>query len=128
MKSSIAEIPTITLPALSAGEVYSGLILNEDGTPDYHLIKLPGAADDLTWKKAGPWALKAGGELPNLRELGLLRVNARAHFQDTWYWSSEQHASNSDYAWFQTFSHGGQGITGKSAELCAVAVRRVAIG
>jgi len=48
-------------------------------------------------------------------------------FDDTWYWSSTQHATSSDYAWVQNFFHGGQSYDGKSYSGRARAVRRLAI-
>jgi len=48
-------------------------------------------------------------------------------FADEWYWSSTQHASGADYAWYQTFDYGYQLTNYTSAELRARAVRRFAI-
>jgi len=48
-------------------------------------------------------------------------------FEPEWYWSSTQHASLSDYAWFQGFASGSQDVNGKSSELRARAVRRLPI-
>ena len=45
-------------------------------------------------------------------------------FSDNWYWSSTQHAANSDYAWFQGFDDGFQGYEGTDDKLRARAVRR----
>lgn len=46
-------------------------------------------------------------------------------FDTEWYWSSTQHAAGSGHAWFQSFDHGDQSVTSKSAELLARAVRRL---
>ncbi len=46
-------------------------------------------------------------------------------FSEGWYWSSTQHASYSDYAWYQDFSTGTQGSISKSSELPARVVRRL---
>ncbi len=112
---------------LAPDEHYAGLILNADGTPAHHLILLPGQGEKLTWSKAKKWAKEAGGELPTRRELGLLRVNADAEFERDWFWSGEQHAEDSDCAWFQGFGDGDQHDYYKSAQLRARAVRRLAI-
>jgi hypothetical protein len=48
-------------------------------------------------------------------------------FEQEWYWSSTQHASYSDYAWYQTFSYGNQHHYHKYDELRARAVRRLVI-
>lgn len=36
-----------TRPTLNEGEHYAGLILGKDGEADYHLILLPGEANDI---------------------------------------------------------------------------------
>ena len=109
------------------GEVYAGLVLGKDGESDYHLFKLPGEITGATWQGVIDWAKSIGGEAPNKRELALLRVNAREHFKDAAYWSCEQHASNSGYAWYQTFFNGFQNGNYKDDRLCGVAVRRLVI-
>lgn len=109
------------------GEVYAGLVLGKDGEPDYHLFKLPGEIESATWQGVIDWAKSIGGESPNRRELALLRVNAREHFTDGAYWSGEQHAAYSYYAWFQFFSNGFQYGSGKLSKLRGVAVRRLVI-
>jgi len=48
-------------------------------------------------------------------------------FDDTWYWSSTQHASYSAWAWYQYFGDGYQTNYSKANELRARAVRRLAI-
>ena len=112
---------------LKKGETYAGLILGQNGQPDHHLVLIKGEADKLTWKEAIAWAKKAGGALPTRREQRLLWVNAKDQFQPSWYWSSEQHAANSGYAWVQYFTDGSQNSYGTNGRLRARAVRRVAI-
>ena len=112
---------------LNPGEVYAGLILGQNGEADYHLILLPGEAESVTWAKAKAFAKKAGGTLPDRRELRLLWVNAKQEFQPNWYWSSEQHASYSDCAWMQLFLSGGQDFDRKDFTFRARAVRRLPI-
>lgn len=90
------------------GEVYAGLILGEKGEPDHHLFVMPGEAKGVTFPQAQEWAKKQGGDLPTRREQRVLFANAKAAFQPDWYWSGEQHAAFSDYAWFQNFSYGYQ--------------------
>jgi hypothetical protein len=48
-------------------------------------------------------------------------------FEPKWYWSSTQHAANSDYAWFQDFHDGYQNSNTTNVKLRARAVRRLAI-
>jgi hypothetical protein len=110
-----------------AGETYAGLLLGEEGKPDYHLFILPGEAENVTWQKAKEWAKKAGGELPTRLEQRVLFANARKHFKPEWYWSCEQHASNASNAWGQYFDYGNQYDYLKSYEGRARAVRRLLI-
>jgi len=121
------DVSTYTRPAINEGEFYAGIILGKDGAPDHHLILLPGEVEAANWDDAVKWALDAGGELPNRREQSLLYANLKDQFQRDWYWSSEQHASDSDWAWCQTFGSGYQGSTSKDDELRARAVRRLII-
>ena len=48
-------------------------------------------------------------------------------FKLDWYWSSTQHASDSDYAWLQDFDSGYQGLILKGLKFRARAVRRLEI-
>ena len=103
---------TIDIPAapieLADGEIYAGIILNEDGTPSHHLVLLPGDHDDDKWQAAMDWAKSINGELPTRREQSLLFANCKQHFEQDWYWSGEQHASDASCAWFQYFRNGSQ--------------------
>jgi hypothetical protein len=114
-------------PTLNAGEVYAGILLGKGGAPDQHIILLPGDAEELNWEAAKAWAAEVGGELPTRREQHLLIANLKEEFKSDWYWSSEQHASFSDYAWLQSFSYGYQDSFHKNYELRARAVRRLVI-
>ena len=107
------------------GEVYAGLILGEKGEPDHHLFVMPGEAKGVTFQQAQEWAKKQGGALPTRREQRVLFANAKAAFQPDWYWSGEQHAAGSDYAWFQYFRYGLQ--DDDSLKLRARLVRRLII-
>jgi hypothetical protein len=116
------------LPELAKGERYAGVLLTDDGTPSHHLVLLPGkSTKDLNWEDAKAWAKKQGGELPTRREQSLLMANAKQHIEGRWHWSSEQHAGDSAFAWYQTFSNGYQVINRKDYKLRARAVRRVPI-
>ena len=112
---------------LKKGELYAGIILCKNGEPDHHLILLPGEAKSVNWEDAKKFAVKAGGELPTLREQSLLYANLKEEFQEHYYWSCESHASYSDYAWYQNFDDGDQFGNHKSTTLRARAVRRLVI-
>ena len=112
---------------LNPGEEYAGLILGKDGAKDYHLILLPGQANDVTWPDATKWAKKTGGELPTPREQSLLFANLKEQFKPRLYWSCEKYASDSGYAWSQRFSSGDQYVSRKDGKFRARAVRRIYI-
>jgi len=109
------------------GELWAGVMLNEDGNPSHHVILLPGEAERIGWNKAVEWAKEIGGELPTRREQSLLFANRKSQFKGEWYWSGEQHAANSGNAWGQDFFGGNQGSLNKSFEARARAVRRLPI-
>ncbi len=125
--SAAAAIVTPAAPALNPGELYAGIVFGKDGAPSHHVILLPGSIADANWDKAREWAASIGGELPTRREQSLLFTNLKEEFESAWYWSGEQHAANSDYAWYQYFDYGYQDYSLKSSEGRARAVRRLAI-
>ena len=118
---------TIQIPAaeleLAEGETYAGVVLGE---APYHLVLLPGDQDYAPLQVQLDWAKSIGGELPNRRELGLLRVNAPEEFKDDWYWSGELYEPDSSSAWCQYFGDGLQVYNDTYGELRARAVRRSA--
>lgn len=116
----------LELPPLADGEIYVGAIGDQAGNLT-HIILLPGDNDDATWKKQLAWAKKQGGDLPTRLELSLMWTNCRDQFKKDWYWSNEQHAANSDYAWCQIFGHGYQVSLHTGLKLRARAVRRLPI-
>ena len=122
--------PEVTIN-LSPGEHYAGLVLGKDGEPSYHLVLLPGQADDITWDKAMEWAGKQGGgdvaSLPTRREQALLYANLKEEFEPRAYWSCEAHESESGWAWYQDFLIGLQTSNHEDNELRARAVRRLPI-
>ncbi len=112
---------------LAPGEEYAGVILGKDGKQSHHLILLPGDKENINWNDANKWAVSIGGSLPTRREQSLLYSNLKEQFEGTYYWSSEQHASSSGFAWFQGFRSGYQDYGNESSELCARVVRRLTI-
>ncbi len=128
--NTIADKPStsqsFTLPTLAEGEQNAGLIFDENGLPEW-LILLPGEGNNLTHKQATAWAKKANGRLPTRQEQSLLFANLKNQFQPTWYWSSEVHESDSDYAYIQFFSYGSQTYGSKGIKHRARAVRRLKI-
>jgi hypothetical protein len=113
---------------LKKDELYAGLILGDKDEPDHHLIMLTLHKDaSMTWKNAMAAAKKAGARLPTRREASLLFANLKQHFQPAWYWTSDQHAGDDDYAWCQYFGYGIQGNSRKSLYDRVVLVRSSAI-
>jgi len=112
---------------LKHGEHYAGIITSKNGEASYHLILLPDQASEITWSEAKTWAKDQGGELPTRREQSLLFANLKEEFDERYYWSCEQNASDSDYAWLTSFGNGNQSTGNVTAELRARAVRRLAI-
>jgi hypothetical protein len=116
----------INLPVLKSGERWDGIILKADGTPDYHLVTLPGESRG-THQQLTDWAKAQGGELPNRREQRLQMANAAQHFKPDYYWCAERRAGDDAYAWCQYFGNGTQLWDLRSSECHGVAVRRVPI-
>ncbi|MDD3884529.1 MAG: hypothetical protein PHW66_06290 [Gallionella sp.] len=111
---------------LNEGEIYVGAIIGPDGNGN-HIILLPGDNDDADWKTQMEWAKSIGGDLPDRVELALLYKRHPEQFKKDAYWSNEEHASASDYAWYQYFFNGYQYCSSKDIMLRARAVRRLVI-
>ena len=114
---------TVQAPALAEGEVHVGTLISADGQRCEHLILLPGEFEG-TWKESLAWAESIGGQLPDRVEGALLFAHAKDEFESEAYWTREQHAANSDYAWYQSFNYGSQDINDTLLRLRARAVRR----
>jgi hypothetical protein len=106
------------------GGIYAGISLHEEQACE--LILLPGD-EKLTWKAALEWAEKQGGALPSRMDQLVLFKNLKREFKEDYYWSSEQHAGNGDYAWCQYFGYGFQGYYREDFTCRARAVRRLPI-
>jgi len=122
-KATEYNIAGVKIP-LAPGERYAGLILGEDGAPDYHLILLPGEAESVNWNDACKWADERDASLPTRREQSLLFANLKGEFESAWYWSGEQYEQNAGWAWYQPFDNGYQYGGHQSDEFRARAVRR----
>jgi hypothetical protein len=116
-----------------SGGVYAGIARGRDGAPDYHLFVGPEIDEATDWDSAQKWAagLVLDGfsdfTLPFRKEQALCFANVPELFKEEYYWSCEQHASGSGYAWHQDFSDGGQGSWSKGYHIRARAVRRLVI-
>jgi hypothetical protein len=127
-----------TLPRIGAelaelGGVFAGVVRGLAGESDYYLIVGPEAPGKLEWQPALDWADGvthlgfSDFALFNRREQSICFGNVPELFQKEWYWSSEQHAARSDYAWVQYFYDGNQSTGLKGLYYRARAVRRVPI-
>jgi hypothetical protein len=125
--------PQIGQPWEGQGGIYAGIARGRDLAPDYHLIVGPEFDGQTDWGAAGKWAtgLSVDGHsdfaLPFRKEQALCFANVPDLFKEEYYWSCEQHASSSNYAWSQNFSNGGQGNWSKDSHVRARAVRRLVI-
>ena len=126
-KIALAYPITLSLPTLKEGEKYLGVIISADGTKRDHIILLPESKKGINWKDAMEWAKSIGGDLPNRCESALLFATMKDQFKEEWYWTNEQHADYSGYAWMQSFDNGNQDDTSKSNEFRARAVRRLSV-
>ena len=64
---------------------------------------------------------------PSQTQVQAFAAGGEQAFEDSWYWTSTQHAAYDAYAWLQNFDDGGQNDHYKSAGLRARAVRRFVI-
>lgn len=115
---------TIQFPQLNPGEKFVGVIVSADGKYRHALILLPGEAEPNNWQAQMEWAASIGGELPDRVESALLFATLRDEFKPEWYWTNEQLAANSGFAWVQHFGNGSQDYDLKSNFDRARAVRR----
>lgn len=125
--ATAAPIAFANLPSIGAeyeGGIFAGLSIENE--QPVALVLLPGD-ESLTWSDAVAWAEKQGGALPSRIDQLVLFKNLKGEFQEAWYWSGEQFAGNSGYAWGQDFGYGLQGITRKGGSCRARAVRRLPI-
>jgi hypothetical protein len=123
VKGSQISLPAIDID-LAPGEHYAGTVLDEQGHVKHHLVLMAAKPDgELAWQAAMDWAASVGGALPTRQEQALLYANCKPHLKpDYWHWSCE--TDGSSYAWGCNFYNGGQTNNDRSAEGCAVAVRR----
>ena len=116
---------SVSFPPLNEGEKFVGVVISAAGSRRHYLILLPGAKNDVDWQRSMEWAQSIGGELPDRVESALLFATMKDEFEPEWYWTREQHASVSGFAWGQGFDYGGQISDGKSFQGRARAVRRL---
>ena len=130
---TLAELPRIGQEWPGSGGIFAGLVRGQDGASDYLLILGPEKEIECNWQDAMDWAAgldindHADFTLPTRAEQSILLGNLRDQFEPGWYWSCEQHAARSVYAWMQHFGYGSQGGHLKSFVFRARAVRRLII-
>lgn len=128
-----AAVPRIGAVWTGQGGTYAGLCRGVDGKPDYHLFVHAAEQESIKWQAALDWAkgLSADGytdfALPTRKEQAVLFGNVPELFKPQWYWSCEQHAEYSDWAWLQDFTSGNQYGDRKGDDYRARAVRRLII-
>lgn len=116
-------LPAVTL-FLRAGERYAGVVLDDDGNVQHHVVLMPQRPDKrLEWGDAVEWAESIGGVLPTLQEQSLLFANCKPHIEADWHWSSQAEGNGS--AWYCYFDDGYQNFNHQYGKGAAVAVRRL---
>ena len=91
----------------------------------------PGQAENYCWARSGINLSAVEPTRPYTPALPVqtlaeaFQAGAGEAFAESYYWTSTQHASGSDYAWYQGFVNGGQYYISKVNELRARAVRRL---
>lgn len=118
---------TVPFPKLNSGEKLVSVIISADGSRCEYVILLPQKSNAATWKEQMDWAKSIGGELPDRIEGAMLFALMKDEFVEEAYWTREQHAAYSDYAWCQDFSNGYQLNYTILSKLRARAVRRLVI-
>ena len=122
--TTFIEIEGITTE-LQTGEHYAGVVLDEDGDQEHHLVLMaPRPVEKLSWQDAMDWAESVGGSLPSRQEQALLFANCKPHLKPEWHWSSQAHENDASFAWSCYFGDGFQYYDHKSYGGSAVAVRR----
>lgn len=116
-----------TLPILAEGETYVATLIDAIAQTGYHLILLPGDADDADFETQIAWAKSQGGDLPTRVEQALLWEKQRDQFKKDWYWSNEKYDGDASYAWNQYFNYGTQSSLHITLQFRARAVRRSVI-
>jgi len=119
-------VQLIEIPHLDKGEIWIGGIILPDRTTR-HTILLPGEHKGLDFDKAQEYCKKLGGSAPERIEQGLAFKFHQKEFRPVAYWSCEQSAIRSSWAWGQHFCDGSQTSGTKSLKLAVRAVRRVVI-
>lgn len=139
VESIAAVLTTIAIPPVNAywpgqGGKFRGIVRGEAGQRDYLLIEHVDELPEGTWQASIDAAAAVEGDghidfsLPNRAESALLYANAKdEHNDDDWYWTSEQHAEKSGWAWVQHFYRGSQDRNHKCYDYRARAVRRIPI-
>lgn len=128
MNAATEAQPAAALPAIGAafsGGIFAGITLHDDKL--HALVLLPEDGDAMEWPDALEFAAKADGVLPSRIDMIVLYKNLRDQFKREWYWTSEEHPVDADYAFIQLFGFGHQNLGRKVYGCRARAVRRVAI-
>ncbi len=111
------------------GGIFIGLGRDENGRC-HHLIAAAEEFSGAVWEKQNERAIALNIDgftdftLPFRRDQSLQFANVPESFKQEWYWSKEQSASGSTYAWAQHFYYGTQNVYLKFIEFRARAVRR----
>lgn len=116
------------IPALAPGEVYVGLVLTSNGTPDYHLTLFPETGAGYNWEEAMEWAAGQRLDLPTCAEWEMILTNCRKEIIMGAYWTNTEY--NATHAWksngcMDCDNPGASGHYSTSKTITSVMVRAV---
>lgn len=107
------------------GGIFAGITTTKDGKHCAVILLEDKPGNRLTWDAAIKWADALNAALPSRPVSALLFANVGDRFEKEWHWTSDE--LDGSYAWGQDFGDGFQGITRKSYEGRARAVRLIPI-
>jgi hypothetical protein len=139
--SAAPGLTTIAIPRIGdywpgQGGIFHGVMLGQNGKPDYALISVEKkhhqADTDFKAMQEYPKGLTIDGHkdfaMPTRKEQRVQFANAKpGQFDEAYYWSGEQSANASACAWYQNFDHGNQYDWPKDGRFRGCAVRRIPI-
>jgi hypothetical protein len=132
--TSTTAIPFSALPQLGAellGGTFAGITTSPTGEHAAVVLLADKPEQRMPWQQAMAWAQEAGGQLPSRPVAALLYANAKAQFEEAWYWTANSleadtgDSSDASYAWYQGFNNGHQYHDHKGAEGRVRAVRLI---
>ncbi len=130
-------LTTIAVPRVGAvwpgqGGRFAGIGIGRGGAPDHLLIAhfatiKANHADAIEYAKKLVVDGHKDFEAPTLADGALCYAILKEHVEPGWYWLAPQYADDPAWAWYQSFSLGGQYCYPKGNQSRVFAVRRIPI-